>query len=202
MRVLVAPDKFRGSLDAVAAADAIARGVRAAGAEPVVVPVADGGEGTLDALVAGAGGTIMGVIARGPLGLPVRAHLGRLHDGTGVVEMAQASGLDLVPERERDVMRSSSQGTGELIKGALARGPQCIVIGLGGSATVDGGMGLAKALGIRFLDASWESLPDGGGALEQMTRIDADGLDDRLRDVRLIAAADVDAPLTGPRGAA
>src|SRR5207249_9727496 len=111
-----------------AAAEAIARGISAAGAEPVLVPVADGGDGTLDALVEGVGGTVMGVIARGPMGLPVRAHLGQLSDGTGVVEMAQASGLALVPVGERDPMRASTVGTGELIKGALARRPGRVLV--------------------------------------------------------------------------
>lgn len=195
MRVIVAPANFKGSLPAAEAAAAIAAGVRSGGGTPVQLPVADGGEGTLDALIAGAGGTIMGVIARGPMGLPVRAHLGRLSDGTGVVEMAQASGLMLVPERERDPMRASSQGTGELIKGAIARRPHTIIVGLGDSATVDGGMGLAKALGVRFLDDGGAPLPDGGAALERLASIDASGLDERLRDVTLIAAADVLSPL-------
>lgn len=195
MKVIVAPAGFKGSLAAADAAEAIAAGVRTAGGTPVMIPVADGGEGTLDALIAGAGGTIMGVIARGPLGLPVRGHLGRLTDGTGVVEMAQASGLMLVAEHERDPLRASSQGTGELIKGAIARRPDTIIVGLGDSATVDGGMGLAKGLGARFLDDDGRPLPDGGGALERLARIEVDRLDERLRDVSLIAAADVDAPL-------
>src|SRR5690242_14519511 len=113
MRVLVAPDKFKGSLSAAEAAEAIALGVRAAGADVDIAPVADGGEGTLDALVAAVGGSVMGVIARGPLGLPVRAHLGFLKDGTAVVELAQASGLRLVPETDRDPMRGNTYGTGE-----------------------------------------------------------------------------------------
>lgn len=195
MRVVVAPAAFKGTLHAADAAAAIARGVRAAGAEAVEIPVADGGEGTLDALVAGGGGTIMGVIARGPLGLPVRAHLGRLDDGTGVVEMAQASGLSLVAERERDAMRASSQGTGEMIRQALARRPPRIVVGLGDSAVCDGGLGLAAALGVRFLDDEGVPLGDGGGALERLARIDASGLDPRVRGVALVAAADVAAPL-------
>lgn len=202
MRVVVAPAGFKGTLHAADAAAAIARGVRAAGAEAEEIPVADGGEGTLDALVAGAGGTIMGVIARGPLGVPVRAHLGRLRDGTGVVEMAQASGLALVPEKERDVMRASSQGTGELIKGAIARRPARIIVGLGDSATVDGGMGLGKGLGLRFLDSHGHALPDGGGALQSLHRIDPARLDERLAGIAMVVAADVDAPLLGPGGAA
>src|SRR6266508_5433003 len=130
LRVVVAPNAFKGNLSAHAAAEAIAAGVTAAGAEPVILPVADGGDGTLDVLVEGIGGTVMGVIARGPMGLPVRAHLGQRSDGTGVVEMAQASGLALVPVGERDPMRASSIGTGELIKGALARRPSRILIAL------------------------------------------------------------------------
>ncbi len=195
MRVMVAPAGFKGTLSGGDAAAAMARGVRGAGAEAIELPVADGGEGTLDALVFGAGGTIMGVIARGPLGIPVRGHLGRLSDGTGVVEMAQASGLTLVPERERDVMRASSQGTGELIKGALARRPPAIVVGLGDSATVDGGMGLGRGLGLRFLDGAGRPLPDGGGALERLACIDTSRIDERLAGVPLIIAADVAVPL-------
>jgi glycerate kinase len=200
--VVVAPDSFKGCLSSADVAEAMARGVRAAGAVPEIVPVADGGEGTLDALIAGVGGTVMGVIARGPLGLPVRAHLGRLVDGTGVVEMAQASGLGLVPEIERDVMRASSIGTGELIKGALARRPSRLIVGLGGSATVDGGMGLARALGVRFLDSEGHELPQGGGALEQLARIDDSRLDARVRETPVVVACDVSNPLLGAAGAA
>lgn len=202
MKVVVAPNAFKGSLSAVEAADAIARGVRAGGGDPVLVPVADGGEGTLDALVAACGGTVMGVICRGPMGIPVRAHLGRLQDGTGVVEMAQASGLSLVPERDRDPMVASSYGTGELIKGALARRPRRVIVGIGGSATVDGGTGLARALGIRFLDANGKELPQGGGALERLDHIDPSRLDTRLNGVELVVASDVGNPLLGEDGAA
>jgi glycerate kinase len=189
-------------LSAHAAAEAIARGVAAAGAEPVVIPVADGGDGTLDALVEGMGGTVMGVIARGPMGLPVRAHLGQLSDGTGVVEMAQASGLALVPVGERDPMRASSVGTGELIKGALARRPARVLVALGGSATVDGGTGLARALGVRFTDAGGKPIAEGGEGLTALARIDASRLDPRVKATPLIALADVTNPLLGPEGAA
>jgi glycerate kinase len=202
VKVVVAPNAFKGSLSAVEAADAIARGVRAGGGEPVTAPVADGGEGTLDALVAACGGTVMGVICRGPMGVPVRAHLGRLEDGTGVVEMAQASGLTLVPERERDPMHATSLGTGELIKAALARRAHRVLVGIGGSATVDGGAGIARALGMRFLDASGRELPLGGGALERLDRIDDSRLDARLHGVELVVAADVRNPLLGEDGAA
>lgn len=202
MRVVVAPNAFKGCLTAKQAAEAIARGIRAAGAEAVLVPIADGGDGTLDALVAGVGGSVMGTIARGPMGLPVRAHLGILSDGTAVVEMAQATGLTLVPAADRDPMRASSYGTGELIRAALSRRPSRIVCALGGSATVDGGTGIARALGVKFLDAEWRALPDGGAALERLARIDADKLDPRVRATPIVVASDVTNPLLGPQGAA
>jgi glycerate 2-kinase len=202
MRVLVAPDKFKGSLSAAEAAEAIARGLRAAGADVDIAPVADGGEGTLDALVAAMGGSVMGVIARGPLGLPVRAHLGFLKDGTAVVELAQASGLRLVPETERDPMRATTYGTGELIRGALARRPERLLVAIGGSATVDGGTGLARALGVKFLEPSGDEVPPGGEGLKRIASIDASGLDERLKGVPLVVASDVMSPLVGPDGAA
>lgn len=202
MRILVAPDKFKGCLTAAEAAEAVARGIRAAGGEADVCPVADGGEGTLDALVAAEGGQVMGVICRGPLGVPVRAHVGILRDGTGVVELSQASGLRLVPERDRDPMRASTIGTGEMIRAALARRPTRLLIALGGSATVDGGTGMARALGVRFLGADGAEIPDGGAALARIARVDATALDSRVRAVPLVAAADVMAPLLGPDGAA
>ena len=202
LRVVIAPNAFKGCLSAHAAAEAIARGISAAGAEPVLVPVADGGDGTLDALVEGVGGTVMGVIARGPMGLPVRAHLGQLSDGTGVVEMAQASGLALVPVGERDPMRASTVGTGELIKGALARRPGRVLVALGGSATVDGGTGLARALGLRFTDPGGKPVAEGGEGLAHIAKIDASRLDPRVRATPMVALADVTNPLLGPEGAA
>lgn len=202
MRVLVAPDKFKGSLTAAEAAEAIGRGLKAAGADPDLLPVADGGEGTLEALVTAVGGTTMGVIARGPLGIPVRAHLGRLEDGTGVVELSQASGLRLVPEADRNPLRTSTYGTGELIKGALARRPPRLLIAIGGSATVDGGTGLARALGVRFLDDQGNEVSEGGASLERIARIDSSNLDSRLKDVPMVVASDVWSPLVGPEGAA
>ena len=202
MRVVVAPDKFKGSLTAAEAAEAIGRGLRAAGADIDLAPIADGGEGTLDSLVMAKGGGVMGVIARGPLGIPVRAHLGRLDDGTGIVELAQASGLELVPESERDPMRASTQGTGELIKGALARKPTRLIVAIGGSATIDGGTGLARALGVRFYDAAGGDVPVGGEGMQRIARIDASGLDPRWSAVEVIVAADVMSPLTGREGAA
>lgn len=202
MLVVVAPNAFKGCLSAKQAAEAMARGVKAGGGEPVVTPIADGGDGTLEALVAGVGGSVMGTIARGPMGLPVRAHVGILSDGTGVVEMAQASGLTLVPPADRDPMRATSYGTGELVRAALARRPSRIVFALGGSATVDGGTGIARALGVKFLDAEGAPLPDGGGALERLARIDTSRLDPRVKATPLLVASDVTNPLLGPDGAA
>lgn len=202
MRVLVSPDKFKGCLTAAEAAEAIARGLRAAGADVMLAPIADGGEGTLEALVAAVGGSVMGTIARGPLGIPVRAHVGILSDGTAVVEMSQASGLRLVAERDRDPMKASSFGTGEMIRAAIARRAQRILIAIGGSATVDGGMGLARALGIRFLDAGGSEVAEGGQGLEHVARIDDSTLDKRLPGTPLVVASDVMAPLLGPEGAA
>jgi glycerate kinase len=202
MRVVVAPDKFKGSLTAAEAAEAIGLGLRAAGADVDLAPVADGGEGTLDALVTAVGGSVMGVIARGPLGIPVRAHLGRLDDGTGVVELAQASGLRLVSEAERDPMRATTYGTGELIKGALARRPTKLIVALGGSATVDGGTGMARALGVRFLDADGHEVEPGGQGLTAIARIDTTGIDARYPGVPVEVAADVMSPLVGEDGAA
>lgn len=203
-RILVAPDSFKGSLGALAAAQAMERGIRAVfpEAEVRLVPVADGGEGTVDALVAATDGTRRVTRVPGPLGEPVAAAWGILGDGeTAVIEMAAASGLPLVPASRRDPLRASSAGTGALVKAALDAGLRKVVVGLGGSATNDGGAGLARALGARFLDAEGADLPEGGAALARLDRIDLGGLDPRLRETSLLAACDVDNPLTGPRGA-
>ena len=137
----------------------------------------------------------MGVIARGPMGIPVRAHVALLTDRTAVVELSQASGLRLVPESDRDPMRASTLGTGETIKAALARRPERMIVAVGGSATVDGGIGLARALGVRFLDESGAEVPDGGAGLERISRIDGDGLDPRIVTTPMLVAADVMTPL-------
>jgi glycerate kinase len=198
--ILVAPDSFKGSASAPAAARAMARGVRAvfAGAEIVELPIADGGEGTVEALVAATSGRIEERTVRGPLGEPVRARFGIAGD-TAVVEMAAASGLTLA--KSRDPAKASTYGTGELFRAALDAGLKRIIVGLGGSATNDGGAGMARALGIRFLDAQGRELPEGGAALAQLARIDLSGLDPRLAGAEVVAASDVDNPLTGPRGA-
>jgi glycerate kinase len=204
MRVLIAPDSYKGSLSALAAAEAMERGVKTVfpQAEVFKVPIADGGEGTVEALVAATGGTLRRLRVQGPLLEPVEALWGVLGDGvTAVLEMAAASGLPLVPLDRRDPRLTSTFGTGELIKAALDAGLNRIIIGIGGSATNDGGTGMARALGARFLDADGLDLPQGGGALARLARIDLAGLDPRLASADLLVACDVDNPLAGPRGA-
>ena len=203
MRILIAPQEFKGTLTARAAAEAIARGLRAAlpDAELDLLPMADGGPGTLDALVAATNGRIVEADVRGPLGAPIRARWGALGDGkTAVVEMAEASGLVLLPEAERDPRRAATFGTGELLRAALDAGHRRIIVGLGGSATNDGGAGLARALGARLLDGQGAELPPGGAALARLARIDASALDPRLRQSEIVIAADVTNPLCGPDG--
>ncbi|WP_243382710.1 glycerate kinase [Geothrix alkalitolerans] len=204
MRIIVAPDSFKGSVSALGVAEAMERGIHAVfpAAEVVKVPIADGGEGTVEALVAATGGRLMHTEVRGPLGEPVRAHWGISGDGgTAFIEMASASGLPLVPKERRDPRVTSTFGTGELMKAALDAGLRTIVIGIGGSATNDGGTGMARALGVRFLDAEGRDLPEGGAALARLARIDLSGLDPRLAEASVMVACDVDNPLCGPRGA-
>jgi glycerate kinase len=206
MRALVAPDKFKGTLTAEAAARAIAEGWRRSvpSAEIDVVPMADGGEGTLDALVAALGGRRHRARVTGPLGDPVEADYAVVDspDGQlGVVEMARASGLGLVSEPRRDPRRATTHGTGELILEAARRGVPRVLVCIGGSATNDGGAGMAQALGVRLLDSQGRDLRPGGAALLDLARIDATGLDSAVAAIRFTVATDVDNPLTGPSGA-
>lgn len=204
LKVVAAPDKFKGSLSAIVAARAIARGVRAACPEAEIdeAPMADGGEGTVEALVSATGGESREVEVSGPLGEPVRARFGLLGDGrTAVLEMASASGLVLLSDDRRDPFRTSTRGTGELLLAAIEAGAHKVILGIGGSATNDGGAGLAQALGYRLLDADGQELEPGGGPLERLARIDPSGRDRRLDGVEVAVACDVDNPLIGPRGA-
>ena len=204
MRFVVAPDSFKGSLAAAEAAGAMARGLRSVFPEAGIleIPVADGGEGTVASLLAATGGTSRCTRVRGPLGESVEADWGVLGDGrTAVIEAAAASGLGLVPEERQDPRLTSTFGTGELVKAALEAGFRRILLGLGGTGTNDGGAGFARALGARFLDAQGLDLPEGGAALARLTRVDARGLDPRLRETEILVASDVDSPLCGPRGA-
>ncbi len=204
MNIVVAPQAFKGSLSAVEAAGAMARGVRTAApaAEVLSLPIADGGAGTVRAMVAAAGGSLHETRVSGPLGEPVTAVWGRLPDGTAVIEMAAASGLALVPADRLEPLRATTYGTGELIGAAFDAGCRTIIVGLGDSATTDGGAGMASALGVRFLDADGGDIPPGGVGLERLDRVDVAGLDPRLAGVTVLAACDVTNPLSGPEGAA
>jgi glycerate kinase len=206
VRVLVAPDKFKETLTAAQAARAIAAGFRRAipKAEVETVPIADGGEGTLDALVAALDGERHRLRVSGPLEDAVDAEfaVARTPDGSlGVVEMARASGLALLSEGRRDPKRTSTRGTGELIRAAASVGVDRILVCIGGSATNDAGAGMAQALGVRLVDESGRDLPPGGAALRRLARIDMSGLDPAVRRVHFVVASDVDNPLVGPSGA-
>lgn len=204
MRIVIAPDSFKESASAARVCAAIERGLRRAmpSAEIVAVPMADGGEGTVDALVAATQGTRTPVWVRGPLGDPVDASYGMSGDGeTAFIEMAAASGLPLVPADRRDPGVATTYGTGELLRHALDAGVSRVVMGVGGSATNDGGAGLAQALGYALLDEQGRELEPGGLALAQLARIDSGGSHPRLCDVDIRVAADVDNPLCGPTGA-
>ncbi|MBU1330331.1 MAG: glycerate kinase [Gammaproteobacteria bacterium] len=203
MKIVIAPDSFKESLSAPQVAEAIAAGWADVypQAELCLRPMADGGEGTVDAVLAATGGERRECEVSGPMGAPVLAHWGWLENATAVIEMAAASGLHWVAREQRDATVASSRGTGELIRAALDAGAQRIILGLGGSATNDGGAGLLQALGVRFLDAAGRDLAPGGAALAQLDQIDLTGLDPRLLDVQVEVAADVDNPLCGEKGA-
>ncbi len=204
MRIIVAPDSFKGSVSALGVAEAMARGIHAVfpEAEVIKVPIADGGEGTVEALVAATGGRLLEAQVHGPLGEPRLAQWGVSGDGsTAFIEMAAASGLPLVPKDQRDPRITSTFGTGELMKAALDAGLRKLVVGIGGSATNDGGTGMARALGVRFLDGAGHDLPEGGAALARLAHIDLAGQDPRLGEASILVACDVDNPLCGPRGA-
>lgn len=224
MRIVIAPDKYKGSLSAVEVAHAMERGARSAGAsvETVLCPMADGGDGTVDVIAGSAGARVRVASVRGPLpgqevearwaylpsGLPAieppARHGGLLHGGepTAVIEMAQASGYELVPADRRDPMLTSTYGTGQLMREAMDAGCRQVVVGIGGSGTVDGGTGMARALGFVFLDASGAEVRPGGAGLREVKSIDFSGMDPRIDLTRFIVACDVDNPLTGPQGAA
>ncbi|HEV2028459.1 MAG TPA: glycerate kinase [Candidatus Dormibacteraeota bacterium] len=204
MKVVAAPNAFKGSLSASEAAAAIARGVREAfpDAEVIEVPVADGGEGTVEALVSAHRGTYRTAQVEGPLGDSVQATYGLIDGGhTGVVELASASGLTLIPPERRDPRMASTYGFGQLMQAVRQAGVQKVIAGIGGSATNDGGAGMAQALGYRLLDATGAYLPRGGAALARLARIDPAGFDLGWHSVKVMVASDVTNPLTGPHGA-
>lgn len=204
MRIVVAPDSFKGSVSALGVANAMEKGILTVfpDAEVLKAPIADGGEGTVEALVEATGGQIIYEEVTGPLGEPVKAYWGILGDGeTAVIEMAAASGLPLVPKEKRDPRVTTTYGTGQLIKSALEKNIKKIIIGIGGSATNDGGAGMAQALGVRFFDAAGSELPQGGAALANLAKIDLSNMDPKVAEAEIMVACDVDNPLCGPRGA-
>jgi glycerate kinase len=205
MKVIIAPDSFKGSLTAKQAAAAIEAGVKAAApdAECVQVPMADGGEGTVQSLVDATGGRLKTVRVTGPLDSPVEATYGLLGDGTtAVIEMAAASGIQFVNEQTRNPLVTTTYGTGELIEHALDDGVTTIILDIGGSATTDGGAGMAEALGVRLLDAAGDPIAHGGGFLGDLATVDVSGLDARIANTEIRIASDVTNPLTGPTGSA
>jgi len=203
MRIVIAPQEFKGSLTASEAAAAMAVGAREAlpAASLESVPMSDGGPGTVDAVVAASGGRTVSTTVRDPLGRPVTAEWGITGEDTAVIEMAAAAGLLRLTEDERDPRVASTYGVGELVGAALDAGCRRLIVGQGGSATNDGGADMAQALGVRFLDADGGELPPGGAALAHLARIDASGLDPRLAGCEVVAATDVMNPLCGPEGA-
>jgi glycerate kinase len=204
MKIVIAPDSFKDSLSAQAVADAIASGLAEVWphAELIKCPMADGGEGTIEALLAACNGELMSASVSGPLGALVNAQWGWLAESrTAIIEMAMASGLQLLTLAQRDACVTSTEGTGQLISAALDAGARRVILAIGGSATNDGGSGMLSALGARFLDADDQTLAPGGLALADLARIDLSGFDPRLSDVCVEIAADVDNPLCGLNGA-
>ena len=204
MKIVVAPNAFKGTLTAPQAAAAISRGVREVfpEAEIVEVPVADGGDGTAEALVTALHGEFRAVRVDGPLGEAVEARFGLVDSGrTAVVELASASGLALIPPERRDPLRATTYGFGQLLGAAREAGVVAVIAGIGGSATNDGGAGMAQALGYRLLDAHGRDLERGGAALARLRNIDASGFDRAWASVAVRVACDVTNPLTGPLGA-
>ncbi|UOF92613.1 glycerate kinase [Fodinisporobacter ferrooxydans] len=204
MKIVLAPDSYKGSLTAKQACDAMEAGIRKVfpDADVIKVPMADGGEGTVQSLVDALNGQLHTETVANPLGEPVQATYGILGDGkTAVIEMAEASGLYLISKEQRDPRITTTYGTGELIKAALDQGCRNFILGIGGSATNDGGVGMAQALGIQFLDRDGNPVPFGGGFLHCIERMDLTRLDPRIKDCRFTVACDVDNPLCGEHGA-
>ncbi|MDQ3870937.1 MAG: glycerate kinase [Chloroflexota bacterium] len=203
LAVLAAPDSFKGSLSSLAVAEALAHGWRRArpADEVRLAPLADGGEGTLEAVAAAGDWMFLPALARDPLGRPLSARFLR-HGDRGLVELAEASGLSRLAPGERDPLAASTFGTGLLLAAAIGLGVRSLVLGLGGSATTDGGSGLLAALGARFLDGNGRDLPPGGGALATLACVDLSGLSPVLGEVHLTVASDVTNPLLGELGAA
>lgn len=204
MKIVLAPDSFKESMTAKEACESIEKGLRKIieNLECISVPMADGGEGTTQSLVDATDGEFYYVDVLGPLGEKVKARYGILGDKkTAILEMAAASGIELVPKEKRDATITTTYGTGELIKAALDKGVETILIGIGGSATNDGGAGMIQALGGKLLDRDGKEIGFGGGELSKLEKIDLSNLDKRIKDTKIVVACDVQNPLTGPNGA-
>ena len=204
MKIVISPQTFKGSISALDAAKAMSEGVRhvVPDAEVVSVPVADGGDGTLETLVEGSSGQIHHIDVTGPLGERRNAEWGAMGDGvTAVIEMARTSGLALVPVEKRNPLSTTTYGLGEAIRHAMGAGYRRFIIGIGGSATNDAGAGMAQALGVGLLDESGKALEYGGAALARLRRIDMSGLEKSIGECEFLVACDVNNPLTGPTGA-
>jgi glycerate 2-kinase len=203
MKVVIASDSFKGCCSSIEAAAAFESGIRAflPDASIVTVPVADGGEGTVQALVSGLGGTMREIEVTGPLGWQVKASYGIINNVTAIMEMSAASGLSLVPEDKRNPLITTSFGTGEMIRDAMHIGCKKIYIGIGGSATNDGGMGMAQALGVSFLDKENKELGFGGKVIGELDRIDLSHRNQNLLHCEIVALCDVSNPLCGETGA-
>ncbi|MGY0393593.1 glycerate kinase family protein [Fusobacterium sp. SYSU M8A802] len=204
MKIILAPDSFKESMTAKEACEVIERGMKKIipDLECISVPMADGGEGTTQSLVDATGGEFYTQRVLGPLGESVEARFGILGDGkTAILEMAAASGLELVPKEKRDATVTTTYGTGELIRAALDKNVETILIGIGGSATNDGGAGMIQALGGKLLDSCGKEIGFGGGQLSNLCKIDLSNLDKRLEKTKIIVACDVQNPLTGVSGA-
>ena len=204
MKIAIAPDSFKGSLSATEVANAIEKGIKKVdkSIETVKIPMADGGEGTVESLVEATGGKYIKVKVNDPLMREIEAVYGILGDNkTAVIEMAQASGLPLLKKEERNPMKTTTYGTGELIKHAVNSGCKNIIIGIGGSATNDGGAGMAMALGAKLLDKDGKDIPLGAEGLIKLKTIDLSTFDEKIRECKFIAACDVENPLVGEKGA-
>lgn len=204
MKILIAPDSFKGSLSANQVAEAMAKGVQQYDhtIEPILLPVADGGEGTMDVLIEGTGGHKKYIQVAGPLNQQIFAAYGVLGDEeTVIIEIAEAAGLHRIDQMQLNPLRATSYGVGQLITAALNEGYRQFIIGLGGSATNDGGVGMLQALGIRFLNGKGQEVSLGGGALAQIEQINLEQFDIRIKESTFIIASDVDNPFIGPRGA-
>lgn len=208
MKIVIAPDSFKGSLTSLQAAQVIKKGLSRVlpHARYLLLPISDGGEGLVDILSFALGGCKVWCVVSDPLGRPVRAPFLILPDSTtpktAVVEMAQASGLSLLKPSERNPLLTSTYGTGQLIADALKKGVRRVIVGVGGSATVDGGLGMARALGVKFLDKAGAEITGGGGGLGRLARIDPSGLNPALKKIEILVASDVTNPLIGKDGAA